>query len=91
MSSSPTQKNIASDLYHAAVVGGLAIGYANLGQMVFKGPLPRLDLTPRDAGMAILDLSAAMATKDMLIKQGLIPSDIMKWWPLLLYYLGAPS
>ena len=77
MASSPT-KNIANDLYHAAVVGGLAIGYAKLGQMVFKGPLPRLDLTPRDAGMAILDLSAAMATKDMLIKQGLIPSDIVK-------------
>ena len=78
MSSTPTQKNIVNDLYHAAVVGGLAIGYAKLGQMVFKGPLPRLDLTPRDAGMAILDLSAAMATKDMLIKQGLIPSDIVK-------------
>ena len=78
MSSTPTQKNIVNDLYHAAVVGWLAIGYAKLGQMVFKGPLPRLDLTPRDAGMAILDLSAAMATKDMLIKQGLIPSDIVK-------------
>ena len=78
MSSTPTLKNIVNDLYHALVVGGLAIGYAKLGQMVFKGPLPRLDLTPRDAGMAILDLSAAMATKDMLIKQGLIPSDIVK-------------
>ena len=78
MSYTPTQKNIVNDLYQAAVVGGLAIGYAKLGQMVFKGPLPRLDLTPRDAGMAILDLSAAMATKDMLIKQGLIPSDIVK-------------
>ena len=78
MSSTPTQKNIVNDLYHAAVVGGLAIGYAKLGQMVFKGPLPRLDLTPRDAGMVVLDLSAAMATKDMLIKQGLIPSDIVK-------------
>ena len=78
MSSTPTQKNIVNDLYHAAVVGGRAIGYAKLGQMVFKGPLPRLDLTPRDAGMAILELSAAMATKDMLIKQGLIPSDIVK-------------
>ena len=55
ISATPTQKNIVNDLYHAAVVGGLAIVYAKLGQMVFKGPLPRLDLTPRDAGMAILD------------------------------------
>ena len=79
MSSTPTQKNIVNDLYHAAVVGGLAVGYAKLGQMAFfKGPLPRLDLTPRDAGIAILDLSAAMATKDMLIKQGILPADIMK-------------
>ena len=78
MSSSPTSKNIANDIYQAAVVGGLALGYAKMGQMVFKGPMPRLDLTPRDAGMVVLDLSAAMATKDMLIKQGLIPSDIVK-------------
>ena len=78
MSSPPIGKNIANDLYHAAIVGGLALGYAKLGQMVFKGSLPRLDLTPCDAGMVVLDLSAAMATKDMLIKQGLIPSDIVK-------------
>ena len=78
MSSTPTQKNIANDLYHAAVVGGLAIGYAKLGQMVYKGPLPRLDLTPRDAGIGHFDLSAAMATKDMLIKQGILPTDIVK-------------
>ena len=78
MSSTPTQKNIANNLYHAAIVGGLAIGYAKISQMVFKGPPPKLDLTPSDAGKAILDLSAAMATKDMLIKQGLIPSDIVK-------------
>ena len=78
MSSSPTSKNITNDIYHAAVVGGLALGYAKIGQMVFKGPVPRLDLTPRDAGMVVLDLSAAVGTKDMLIKQGLIPSDIVK-------------
>ena len=78
MSSTPTGKNIANDLYHVAIVGGLVIGYAKLSQMVFKGPTPRLDLTPRDAGMVVLDLSAAMATKEMLIKQGLLPSDIVK-------------
>ena len=78
ISSSPTSKNIAKDIYHAAVVGGLALGYAKIGQMVFKGPMPRFDLTPRDAGMVVLDLSAAMGTKDMLIKQGLILSDIVK-------------
>ena len=71
-------KMLVNDLYHAAVVGGLAVGYAKLGQMVLKGPLPRLDLTPRDLGMMVVDVALAMATKDMLVKQGLIPSDIMK-------------
>ena len=71
-------KMLVNDLYHAAVVGGLAIGYAKIGQMVFKGALPKLDSTPRDVGMVVLDLSAAMASKDFLIKQGIIPADIMK-------------
>ena len=71
-------KHLGNDLYHAAVVGGLAIGYAKLGQMVFKGPLPKLDFTPRDAGMLVVELSGAMATKELLIRQGVIPADIMK-------------
>ena len=71
-------KMLVNDLYHAAVVGGLTIGYAKIGQMVFKGALPKLDSTPRDVGMVVLDLSAAMASKDFLIKQGIIPADIMK-------------
>ena len=66
----------SSTAYHAPVVGGLAIGYAKLGQMVFKGPLQRLDLAPRDAGMLFVDVAFAMATKDMLVKQGLIPPQI---------------
>lgn len=78
MSTGMDGKTFVNDLYHAAVVGGLAMGYAKIGQMVFKGALPKLDFTPRDAGMVVLDLSAAMATKDMLIKQGIIPADIMK-------------
>ena len=71
-------KMLVNALYHAAVVGGLAMGYAKIGQMVFKGSLPRLDFTPCDIGMVVLGLSVAVATKDMLIKQGIIPADIMK-------------
>ena len=60
-----------NNLYHAAVVGGLAMGYAKLSQMIFKGTLPKLDFTnPRDVGMV---LSGVMATTDMLIKQAIIP------------------
>ena len=75
---SMAEKNLINDLYHAAVVAGLAIGYAKIGQMVFKGPLPKLDFTPSDVGMVVLDMSAAMASKDFLIKQGILPPDIMK-------------
>ena len=76
--SSAEGKTIINDLYHASIVGGLAMGYAKLSQMVFKSSLPRLDFTPRDAGMFVLDLSAAMASKELLIKRGIIPADILK-------------
>ena len=76
--STPNEKNLINDLYHATVVGGLAIGYAKIGQMVFKGSMPKLDMTSRDVGMVILDLSAAMASKDFLVKQAIIPDNITK-------------
>ena len=71
-------KAIVNALYHSAVVSGLAMGYAKLGKMVIGGAPPKLDFTPRDVGMVVVDVSLAMVTKDMLIKQGIIPADIMK-------------
>ena len=56
-------------LYHSA---------ARLGKMAFGGSPRKLDLTPRDVGMVVVDVALAMATKDMLIKQGLVPADILK-------------
>ena len=78
-STMPTDgKMLANIAYHAAVVTGLAIGYAKLGKMIVKGPPPKLDFSTYDTGMMILDIGLALATKDMLIKQGLIPADILK-------------
>ena len=71
-------KMLVNALYHSAVVSGLAVGYAKLGKMAIGGASPKLDSTPRDIGMVVVDVALAMATKDMLIKQGLIPMDIMK-------------
>lgn len=71
-------KMLVNALYHSAVVSGLAVGYSRLGKMVIGGTSPRLDFTPRDIGMVVVDVALAMATKDTLIKQGLIPADIMK-------------
>ena len=37
-----------------------------------------LDFTARDAGMVVVDVTLVMVTKAMLIRQGVIPADIMK-------------
>ena len=71
-------KMLVNVLYHSAVVSGLAAGYARLGKMVIRGSPPKVDFTPRDVDMVVVDVALAMATKDMLIKQGLIPADILK-------------
>ena len=65
-------------LYHSAVVSGLVAGYCRLGKLAIGGSPPKLDFTPRDVGMVQVDVAIAMATKDMLNKQGLIPADILK-------------
>ena len=69
---------LANALYHSAVVCGIAVGYARLGKMAMVGSPPKLDFTSRDVGMVTVDVALAMATKDMLIKQGIIPTDILK-------------
>lgn len=71
-------KMIINVAYHATVVATLAMGYARLGKMIFKGATPKLDFTGFDLGMVVLDLSLAMASRDLLIKQGLLPADILK-------------
>ena len=71
-------KMLVNALYHSAVVSGLAAGYARLGKMAIGGSPPKLDFTPRDVGIVMVDVAFALATKDMLIKQGLIPADILK-------------
>ena len=71
-------KMLVNALYHSAVVSGLAAGYARLGKMAIGGRPPKLDFTPRDVCMVVVDVALAMATKDRLIKQGLIPADILK-------------
>ena len=71
-------KMLVNALYHSAVVSGLAAGYARLGKMAIGGSSPKLDFTLRDVGMVVVDVALAIATKDMLIKQGLIPADILK-------------
>ena len=76
--SSADGKMLVNALYHGITVTGIAIVYSRLGRMMIGGQTPKLDYTPRDFGMAAIYMSLAIATKDILIKQGMIPADILK-------------
>lgn len=71
-------KMVVNALYHAAVVSAIATGYARLGKMALGGSPPKLDFTARDLGLVVADVALAMATKGALVRQGIIPADIMK-------------
>ena len=71
-------KQIANMLCHAGVETILTVGYSELGRKVFGKPAPKVDFNVEDIEMLSLDILLAMATRDMLIKQGIIPADIMK-------------
>ena len=65
-------------LYHAGVETVLTVGYAEIARKLLRRPPPKVDFNMGDVGMLSLDILLAMATRDMLIKQGIIPADIMK-------------
>ena len=71
-------KMLVNALYHSAVVSGLAAGYARLEKIAIGGSPPKLDFTPRDVGMVVVDVAVAIASKGMLIKQGAIPADVLE-------------
>ena len=78
MTSSIDGKQIANMLYHAGVETILTVGYSEIGKKLLKRPTPKVDFNMSDIGMLSIDILLAMATKDMLVKQGIIPADIMK-------------
>ncbi len=72
-------KPIVNTLYRGTIVSVLAIGYARLSKLLFGGSSAKLDFSnARDVGMLVVDIAGAMATKDFLVKQGIIPADILK-------------
>ena len=71
-------KQIVNMLYHAGVETLLTIGYSELGRKLLRIPAPKVDFNMADVGMLSVAILLAMATRDMLIKQGIIPADIMK-------------
>ena len=71
------KKDIVNMLYHAGVETVLAVGYAELGKKLFK-KTTKVDFNFTDIAMLSLDITLAIITKDTLVKQGIIPADIMK-------------
>ena len=78
MAASKDGKQIVNMLYHAGVETLLTIGYAEIGKKVLKRSVPKVDFNMHDVLMLTVDVLLATATKDMLVKQGIIPADIMK-------------
>ena len=72
------EKEIVNMLYHAGVETVLTVGYSEIGRKLFKRPPPKVDFNISDIGMLSIDILLAMTTKDMLVKQGIIPDNIMK-------------
>ena len=71
-------KQTANMLCHAGVETLLTIGYPKLGRNLLRRPAPKVDFNMGDIGMLSIDILLAMATRDVLIKQGIIPADIIK-------------
>ena len=72
-----SEKNIINSIYHAAVISGLSVGYSMIGKKIMKMKVADLDkLNLEDSVKLVGIVSASIATKDFLVKQGIIPENI---------------
>jgi hypothetical protein len=70
-------KNIMNIVYHSAVLSGLAVAYTMLGRSLIKirpADLGKLDF--EDGAKLVTVITASIATKDFIVKQGIIPENI---------------
>ena len=73
------RKNLINLVYHAAVVSGVAVGYTMVSKSLLKFKAPDMGkLDFQDGAKFVGIIAASMATKDMLVKQGIIPDNIDK-------------
>lgn len=76
---SPYAKDLANLVYHASVIGGLSVAYTMVLRKILKvrpADLGKLDL--EDAFKVVGTIGLAMWTQDMLVKQGILPANIIK-------------
>ncbi len=77
MTETPSTKEIGNLLYHSAILSGLTVGYSMLGKKLLnlniKSPA-NSDLM--DALKLTGAVTAAMVTRDWLVKSKILPPDI---------------
>lgn len=70
-------KTIVNIVYHAVVLSALALGYTILGDRLFKiksADLSRLNV--EESAKLVGVITVSIATKDLLVQQGLLPENI---------------
>ena len=69
------KKSIVNDLYQAAVISVLVVGYSMLGILCMSPPsIQHFDL--EDTGKLVTIIAASEMTGEYLIKQKILPDDI---------------
>ena len=70
-------KDLKESVYHGAVVSALAVGYSMLGKTLIKISPPSLSkFDAEDAVKLVAIVAMSDFTKDYLIRQKILPSNI---------------
>lgn len=72
------EKELGNSLYESAVTTGLTCGFAYLGKMIMGITKPSAKLDTSDVLKLVGYGTAAIISKDFMIKKGWIPPTIMK-------------
>ena len=71
------KKNIVNDLYQAAVISVLAVGYSMLGKKILRIAPPSIQkFEMEDMGKLVAIVAASEMTREYLIKQKILPDHI---------------
>ena len=71
------KKNIVNDLYQAAVISVLAVGYSMLGKKILKVSPPSIQCFDlEDTGKLVAIVAVSEMTRKYLIKQKILPDHI---------------
>ena len=77
-------KDIKESVYHGAVISALTVGYTMVGKTLIKMSPPSLSkFDIEDGGKLVAIIAMSDFTKDYLIKQKIIPNNILETWQAL--------